>query len=87
MRLIRALDPSDIRRRQQSVNENPSHLLGGGHGMSSSRCLPPTIHTTPHGLTGAPQYPSSHYDTVKVEEDYIVGRLDFLLDRYGQSLT
>ncbi|KAN0114359.1 hypothetical protein V8E52_006855 [Russula decolorans] len=57
----------------QSVNENPSHLLGGGHGLSSSRCLPPTIHTTPggHGLAGAPQYPSSHYDSVKVEEDYI----------------
>ena len=90
MRLIRALDPSDIRRRQQSVNENPSHLLGGGHGLSSSRCLPPTIHTTHggHGLTGPPQYPpSSHYDTVKVEDDYIVGRLDFLFDQYGQSLT
>lgn len=89
MRLIRALDPSDIRRRQQSVNENPSHILGGGHGLSSSRCLPPTIHTAPgsHGLTGAPQYPSSHYDSVKVEDDYIVGRLDLLFNRYGQSLT
>jgi hypothetical protein len=75
VRLIRALDPSDIRRRQQSVNEHP-HLLGGGHGLSS-RPLPPNIHTTAssHGLSGAHQYPSSHYDTVKVEEDYIVGQV------------
>ena len=74
MRLIRALDPSDIRRRQQSGNEHPSHLIIGGHGLPSSRSLPPNIQSAPgsHGLSGAPQYPSSHYD-VKVEEDYMVG--------------
>lgn len=83
MRLIRALDPSDIRRQQQSVNEN-AHLLGGGHGLSSSRSLPLNIHTANgHGLSGA-QYPSSHYDTVKVEEDYIVSFYD---DGYGERLT
>ncbi|KAH9060236.1 hypothetical protein EDB87DRAFT_1728381 [Lactarius vividus] len=59
----RALDPSDVRRQQQPGHENPSsHSLVGGHGLSSSRSLP---------LSGASQYPSSHYDSVKVEEDYM----------------
>jgi hypothetical protein len=55
-----------------SGNEHPSHLIIGGHGLPSSRSLPPNIHSAPgsHGLSGAPQYPSSHYD-VKVEEDYM----------------
>ena len=75
MRLIRALDPSDVRRRQQSGNEHSSHPLVGGHGLQSSRNLPSTLHSahSNHGLSAAHQYPSSHYDSVKVEEDYMVG--------------
>jgi hypothetical protein len=79
VRLIRALDPSDVRPRQQSGNEHPSHLIIGGHGLPSSRNpLPSAIHTAPasHGLSGA-QYPSSQYDGVKVEDDYMVGRTSF----------
>jgi hypothetical protein len=74
VRLIRALDPSDVRHRQQSGHEHPSHTIVGAHVLSSSRCLPPTIHPTSatQALTGNCQYPSSQYDTVKVEEDYMV---------------
>ncbi|KAI9507116.1 hypothetical protein F5148DRAFT_1208135 [Russula earlei] len=56
-----------------SGNEHPSHLLVGGHGLPSSRPLPSTMHSAPgsHGLSGIPQYPSSQYDGVKVEEDYM----------------
>ncbi|KAI9452045.1 hypothetical protein BJY52DRAFT_1205783 [Lactarius psammicola] len=44
----------------QPGHENPSsHSLVGSHGLPSSR------------LSGASQYPSSHYDSVKVEEDYM----------------
>jgi hypothetical protein len=74
--LIRTLDPSDVRRRQQSGNEHPSHLIVGGHGLPSTRAsLPSALHSVPasHGLSGAIQYPSSHYDSVKVEEEYLVG--------------
>jgi len=56
-----------------SGNEHPSHLIIGGHGLPSSRNpLPSAIHTAPasHGLSGA-QYPSSQYDGVKVEDDYM----------------
>ncbi|KAH9955411.1 hypothetical protein BC827DRAFT_1236913 [Russula dissimulans] len=58
----------------QSGNEQlPSHLLVGGHGLPSSRSLPSHIHTAPgsHGLSGVPQYTSSQYDAVKVEDDYM----------------
>ncbi|KAH9034356.1 hypothetical protein EDB83DRAFT_2416435 [Lactarius deliciosus] len=57
----------------QPGHENPSsHSLVGGHGLSSSR-LPSVIHPASghHSLSGASQYPSSHYDSVKVEEDYM----------------
>jgi hypothetical protein len=56
-----------------SGNEHPPHPLVGGHGLPSSRSLPSTIHSAPgsHGLSGAPQYPSSQYDGVKVEEEYM----------------
>ncbi|KAH9983376.1 hypothetical protein BJV74DRAFT_850526 [Russula compacta] len=57
----------------QSGNEHPSHPLVGGHGLPSSRSLPSTLHSahSTHGLSAAHQYPSSHYDSVKVEEDYM----------------
>lgn len=88
MRLIRALDPSDVRNRQQSGNEHPAHLIVGGHGLLPSRSLPPAIHSAPvsHGLSGATQYPSSHYDTVKVEEDYMVGNIRAFLYWGGTKL-
>jgi hypothetical protein len=56
-----------------SVHEHPSHAIVGAHILSSSRCLPPTIHPTSatQALAGNCQYPSSQYDTVKVEEDYM----------------
>ncbi|KAH8990942.1 hypothetical protein EDB86DRAFT_3103985 [Lactarius hatsudake] len=57
----------------QPGHENPSsHSLVGGHGLSSSR-LSSVIHPASghHSLSGASQYPSSHYDSVKVEEDYM----------------
>ena len=78
VRLIRTLDPSDVPRRQQSGNEHPPHLIVGGHGLQSSRVLPSAIHTA-SGLSGATQYPSSQYDGVKVEEEYMVGRISLFL--------
>ncbi|KAN0139428.1 hypothetical protein V8E53_002929 [Lactarius tabidus] len=58
----------------QPAHENPtSHPLLNGHGLPSSRSLTSVIHSNQghHSLSGASQYPSSHYDSVKVEEDYM----------------
>jgi hypothetical protein len=55
-------------------HENPSsHSLVGGHGLSSSRSLPSVLHSAPshHHHSLSSQYPSSHYDSVKVEDDYM----------------
>ena len=85
MLLIRTLDPSDIRRQQSGNEQHPPHLLVGGHALPSSRSLPSHIHSAQgsHGLSVIPQYPSSQYDAVKVEDDYMVSkRVSF--DRYGQ---
>jgi hypothetical protein len=86
VRLIRALDPSDVRHRQQSGHEQhpSSHPIIGAHVLSTSRALPPNIQPGPgsHGLSGASQYPSSQYDSVKVEEDYVVGSRTFLFIFY-----
>jgi hypothetical protein len=82
VRLIRALDPSDIRHRQQSGHEPHHHPVVGTHVLSSSRALPPSIHAVPGShMSGASQYPSSQYD-VKVEEDYMVNILIFFLVDY-----
>jgi hypothetical protein len=68
--------------RQQSGHEphphSHPHPLVGAHVLSSSRALPPSIHVAP-GSHGLSQYPSSQYDGVKVEEDYMVGSRIILL--------
>ncbi|KAH9972629.1 hypothetical protein BGW80DRAFT_1313919 [Lactifluus volemus] len=60
---------------QQHQHQHPSShpLVGAHHVLSPSRALSSAIHPAPnsHGLSGASQYPSSQYDAVKVEDDYM----------------